>query len=883
MQVRLTRYLPIIAILLFAAYLRTAHIGETALSTDGSVHMLKALAMARDGDFPLIGTPMSTGLWHSPFPIYLYAIPAFFSSDPRLARLFTVAMNLIALCLVYRITHRYVNHRAAILGAFVYAMHPIAIIGSFPIWNPNLGAPFVFGYLITGLLGFYENKSWARVAHLPLLFVAGQMHPTGFLIAPLTPVLLIYAWITFPASRRAMLIETFVSGIAAMLFLLPWGIGLARYLAETGGSVQSEVNPLPNRGWGYLSSTIYSNLGGDYDRPYKPVLPILALIGAGLLIARLRRRSGIPALAVLLIYALMPILAWVIDLPYRDYHHRSCYPAAFIMIGVALDALAGLIRISQSWRIVGAGLRPARATAILQWGALSLLLGFLTYNYLSSQWIFDVKLNETGIPLRDQVEATRFAAQWSARSQNPLIILIPTVGAEPEWQWEVMRRVAIDEGAEVITVWGKSGVPLPETGAILIAPTTYPDNPMLLAESDDQWAEISISEMGNYAADWPIITPTALANGATILGVLREDRGSLPTAGSQWVVHLIWYVSAAPDGIPTEEQMIFVHLVDAEGNKYAQSDNPTRPISEWQVGNFVINRFVLDVSNDLPDEGALFLQFGMYGASGGSDALQLQIRRSGEPLATFDNEWELDSFAINTPLSQGQPLEVRSTWHSISSIGPVSISWELWDSADQVVFKQIADLAPGSIPADLFIPNTAFLRLPTDLPAGLYDLVATVGEDSYHREIEIIETRPRTFDPPEIAQPINAEFDDSISLYGYETALSDQRLTVTLDWFVREMVEDNYNFFVHVLADDGRLVAQQDSMPLGGAYPTFWWAAGEYIRDTVTLDLSTLDAGQYTIRVGWYDLLTLARLPVIDAGSLDVQDDALILDVLELD
>ena len=76
--------------------------------------------------------------------------------------------------------------------------------------------------------------------------------------------------------------------------------------------------------------------------------------------------------------------------------------------------------------------------------------------------------------------------------------------------------------------------------------------------------------------------------------------------------------------------------------------------------------------------------------------------------------------------------------------------------------------------------------------------------------------------------------------------------------------------FLHLLAPDGRLVAQRDGEPGGGQRPATSWAAGEAIRDNHGLLLPPdLPPGQYELHLGLYDALDpAARLPVNGGDSL---------------
>ncbi len=93
----------------------------------------------------------------------------------------------------------------------------------------------------------------------------------------------------------------------------------------------------------------------------------------------------------------------------------------------------------------------------------------------------------------------------------------------------------------------------------------------------------------------------------------------------------------------------------------------------------------------------------------------------------------------------------------------------------------------------------------------------------------------------------------------------------------------DYTVFVHLLAPDGRLVAQHDGEPWDGEpLPTSSWQPGEQLRDRHVVLLPTdLAPGTYHIQVGVYAWQTGERLPMsvegtpagdaVDLGSLIVE------------
>jgi len=111
---------------------------------------------------------------------------------------------------------------------------------------------------------------------------------------------------------------------------------------------------------------------------------------------------------------------------------------------------------------------------------------------------------------------------------------------------------------------------------------------------------------------------------------------------------------------------------------------------------------------------------------------------------------------------------------------------------------------------------------------------------------------------PSIA--VSARFADVAELLGYDLA-SDQvtpegGVSLTLYWRALEgAAAADYVVFTHLLTPDGRLIAQHDGVPGGGAQPTTGWVAGEVIVDPHVLVFNEEGrgySGTAQIAVGFY-------------------------------
>jgi hypothetical protein len=85
--------------------------------------------------------------------------------------------------------------------------------------------------------------------------------------------------------------------------------------------------------------------------------------------------------------------------------------------------------------------------------------------------------------------------------------------------------------------------------------------------------------------------------------------------------------------------------------------------------------------------------------------------------------------------------------------------------------------------------------------------------------------------PPARGPATGPVFGGAIRLRDVAVERGATSLVVRPTWVVEGAPGRDYTVFVHVVDEAGRPVAQGDAPPLGGAYPTSLWEAGERIED----------------------------------------------------
>ena len=95
---------------------------------------------------------------------------------------------------------------------------------------------------------------------------------------------------------------------------------------------------------------------------------------------------------------------------------------------------------------------------------------------------------------------------------------------------------------------------------------------------------------------------------------------------------------------------------------------------------------------------------------------------------------------------------------------------------------------------------------------------------------------------------------ERLTLAAFRDRVSEDGQTLVLDlwWRFDQPLDDQQVRFVHVVDEAGTLIVQADSAP--GVF-----AADETLAERVTLDISTLAPGTYSIRTGWYSFGTGVR------------------------
>jgi hypothetical protein len=172
------------------------------------------------------------------------------------------------------------------------------------------------------------------------------------------------------------------------------------------------------------------------------------------------------------------------------------------------------------------------------------------------------------------------------------------------------------------------------------------------------------------------------------------------------------------------------------------------------------------------------------------------------------------------------------------------------------------------------------IDLPADLPVGVYTLDLywyvydlDTRKSDYTRESHLAlgEIRVGDFGVARIAHAQTVRVGDAITFLGWNGAREiarGQTLPLDLIWRADRAVSEAYTVFVHLVDANGRVVADADSAPFSGLFPTTRWQVGEVLRDRHALKIpNDLAPGDYALEIGMYLPATGARLPMDGAAD----------------
>lgn len=621
----------IIIILWIATALRMYRPGLWVTWGDELNMINAALAITQHGDWTWLGNEASFGALaaHSPFSVYVTALPTLISPHPLIIRLFYALLGVVTVAIMYGMMRRTVGFIAAVVAASLLAVMPLPVDWSRYVWNPNLAPIFILIWLVTAAEGYFKGRTRGQYIHWIALSCIVQAQTALVSLLPFSIVLAGYTLWQSKNRRQALVKHHMLILVIVGITFLPWAYGLYGY----------------QQGWWSPPLGV-----GDFD--------------AG------RMEFTIPSPTHLVnTFSLLTASThhWQGNLNISSDSHRWWFPdwGQFLLYGQALfTAVAAIVLIMR-------GIRTHYALS-----RFGLFLGFLTIAPLSFL-IFDRTIPEfymmpmTFAGIAVLAWGIQMMSKWSpVRERTPALPYI-SKNLSDSTQWLLVLPVILVAVQLWLTVsiidWHTENPILSSYGDIIALVETWHDDEMEVLVSEYN-ADLSPIEQHKWRTHWQILSatypiryltsPTAIPiapNGQRLIGDV-QDSGLRDFLGEGQVYEInertfiafnmhfddFPQPSFVPSGSanfgdlarvigvykPPTQEMLYIYWqpqqhtqttyqfslrwLDDDGQILAQTDQTSLEASLWRPDDTVVTFINMDSAATRPDDDGHF-ELVLYG------------------------------------------------------------------------------------------------------------------------------------------------------------------------------------------------------------------------------------------------------------------------------
>ncbi len=815
------------------------------------------------------------------------------------ARYFSVLASWLGVAALYAVARRRLARDTALLAAALGAISAVAVI-----YGQEVRVYALLPLIYLGLLGVtFEltrpqtpgaGRVGAWVLFAGLAWAGLHLHYiAAFAVAYVTVWAL---WVFVHGRRRSDLRALLLALAAVALASLPWfAAAVSNRAAVQGeasaGTFVTEAAPWPfllGQVWGFHLTGLAGALG---RQPLTWLLGGTAVVFLALLIYRLAQNETRNTTAALLAQWLLPLgsalLVWLV----RSFSHPR-YVAMFAPGLLLLAAYMALPRLGtrRPWSSLLGGLLAAGMVACS-------LVGL--WLYFRDAGVAKDDVRGAALYLQEHAQAGDLIlvpdTDWSLPFEygGPATVAMPGWKGADAWaglaemtagagrvfvldyprgtrDWQGRLPFALQAAGTLVSTEQFAGVELREYALErpLAAPRMQPQKAdfgsLLLTGA---WIEQGAAAGGPLALalQWRAVAPGELERPEVALRLLGEDGWQLGTANDllldedgraagQWApgdVVTTYHLLGIPAGTPPLVHQIGMQLFEQDGGELQileLRDEQSAPQGqEALLGDVQIGRMVVGPA---------------------LEESELPVPVSVEPLFQANGLTLLGATVPEGDIAPGQPLAVELLWQAEEELPDLRPEVRLVQEEREVA--QDAELLNGRYPTTQWQPGElVWERRVLAAPpgsAGEAEIRLHLGAEQLTLGRVRIEAGARQTTRPEGFSAIDALFGGGARLAGYqvgqEIVEASAALPVSLLWQAEaDGQAPGYTVFVHLLAPDGRIIAQHDGVPVLGERPTSGWAAGEYVVDLHELVFREPQySGPARIAVGLYDAQSGSRL-----------------------
>lgn len=854
-------------------------------------------------------------------PLYFFLLKGWLALtgvSPFTGRYLSVLASLAQVALAFTAARHWSGrpHRAALpwVAAALMLLSPLSVIYGQEIRvYAMLPLIYIGGLLLAGrLLRAGGMRTWLLFCLVVLEWIGLHLHYVAIL--GVGYITLWGLWVLLRRHDRAGTRRWIGAQTIVAVASLPWLLAVlnnwAAVSAEAGaGTFGTEPVPLRYlfaQVWAFHLTGLAGSLGDGFVRAVAAAVALLMLGLIALTLLRARRQPTGQGVPLLLAHWLMPLMPSLFIWSVRSFSH----PRYIIMFAAILIPLVATLAVSARGRI-------ARSLSLgLLGGVLALSVWGLN-QYFFNPAMAKPDIRGVAAYLKDVAVAGDMAlapdTDWSLPFEYNGVapVAMPQLSSASSAAGDHLTQLLDCSGA------------LPCATSGLVYALEYPRGmrdwqnrvPFELERRGHQTGRIPFNgvDLLEYqlserpgplpacgAAD-PAVSPVRFT--ALQLDSVWIEQGV--AANTAVAVALCWSVT----GEIADAQTASLLLRDpVTGERIAQVDTPLlnragAETDRWRTGDVATTYHLIPLPAGTPPI-ELDLALGVYPSAGDPMALLEGVDAGGNPVGRLipigavslapsvmsampqlpaatpslaspidlGHGLELAGFSFAPgPYRPGQAVRVGLMWRATAAARP-DLRPSLRLAGDGVLLARNDD-APvnGRYPTDRWqqgelVYEVRELRIPPGVDGDVQLEIALDDGSPALLGAVAVSGAMVLFDRPDYRAAIDVAFENGIVLLGYDppqtTVTPDQPVALTLYWGSSSgAIPRDYTVFVHLVGQDGTIIAQQDSPPANGSRPTDEWLAGEYIVDPHELTWGkTGYRGAAQLIVGLYDPATGRRL-----------------------
>ena len=359
---------------------------------------------------------------------------------------------------------------------------------------------------------------------------------------------------------------------------------------------------------------------------------------------------------------------------------------------------------------------------------------------------------------------------------------------------------------------------------------------------------------------------------------LERDYSSIVRMRDPWGAVIAEANSFAPGGLQTSNWLENAYIEDVIALDVLPFTPPLEAGYSLEVALFDVHTLealsVINLSGNPQDVKHPLASLRYRPSDGKNEANDLPVVGAGKGPAVLVQPPELPDAA-----TVGDELQFNWSWQKVDDGATGLAARLLWLAEDRqathvsrtVPLVNGYDIAQWRV-GEVFRGHHRLL-VPPDLPPGQYALsvqlldatgnpaAATITLDATME----VAVPPRQFDRPVLDFSVGVVWDNGLVLHGNRSGESGE---LHLVWGTRRPLPESLRLFVHLLDEQDLIAAQWDGVPVDWSRPTTSWLPDEYVTTSHRFDLP---AGQYRIRLGWYDPVSGERVSVGDGDAFQLE------------